>query len=237
MAALRSPDDDDFSVLWDRLETLPFSWRAVPVGAWEHAVEHYAKQFEAQLATVAETVPSLDVHEEVAKELDRIGARVVSRLQSVAPVFQCMRAYAFGEPLGPEGLALRSGKLDETLLAQLAEAERNLLRARADHDQWPGGAQLEAQARTRKREPACAALWREAGSWLGYRQDVLDAPILAAILAVENVAPPRALMQDFRRIAEFDRQWFEDAQRSAFLYAYGRYLAKVMEGESESADG
>lgn len=228
MAALRCPDDDDFAVLWDRLETLPFSWRALPIDAWEQAVGRYVEPLIAELAEVAKAVTTLDVNEEIGKELDRVSARIVSRLPSLQPVFACVRADLFGLPLGPEESALRSGMLNEMLLEDLGRYEEDLLRARAAHDQWPGGPALESKAAACKQNPAYKSLWRKALLGARFRQDVLNAPIVAAVLAVENETPERNLMLDLRRAAEFDKQWFEDAHRSAFLYVYGRELAERM---------
>jgi hypothetical protein len=217
-AAIRS-HEEDFPNLWDRLETLPFSWRSIPISAWDRAVEQYVAFLRAGFLELGDAAEALEPERLIREQVEQAVGRIVSRLDCLRPVFGLTCQRLLDQPLEAQEQALFAGHLIPIMVQQRDECQADLLRELADDDRWPGSDWVVEQSETLKRSPVYGPMWIQARSGVGWRQDVLDAPVLAAILAVDDSVPSKSLMQDLRRFAHFSPQWYEQAFHWSFLYA------------------
>ena len=130
-----------------------------------------------------------------------------------------------GLPADPEVELLSSGLLAANYLESIQHESVRLLQSRADHEAWPGFWTPPEVLDTWRMKPVYAEIFERVRMPSVFQRDVAEAPVLAAGLAVSGTYPPRTLVQDFRRLSEFEPHWFAEAYTNAFFVFFGQQLA------------
>jgi hypothetical protein len=228
MAALAVPEGETelFAVLWRAMHSLPFCWLAVPRSAWHTAASRWLAAQRSALEIAQ--LPGFDAVQMVNAHAYESARRMVTGdpyMPWLAPVLELARSEALGLPCSPETLALRRGPFRQMALGRYWDAIARLPAApygATDPVPWTYGVHqyehvLHASDLARLRvNPS-----RQRGVIGEARAAYLNAPAIAAALAVTSQEVRREAQVELRTAHAYDPAWFADAYHWAFLYVLG----------------
>jgi hypothetical protein len=221
-ALLFRADELLFDVIWERLDELPFSWHLVSIQSWLQAANQMAAMYKKQLAGL-----DLEIDEFVQTAFSVFAERAPLRLQPMELISELIDVLGVVPGLVPEGglITLATRPVGQEILGErLAEARQDLLRAQADTD-WPPGPQIAAWV---DNFPTAANEFKElllkAMAGAGYRNDVLNAPVVAAIACAAGEPSSTALAVEIKRLRRFDERWFDTAYSITLALAISKIL-------------
>lgn len=208
-------EPDAFDKMWRTLETLPFSWYALPEGAWTSAVT-------AWLAARSNSLSTFDpgIRTEILKTLfERAVKRICDeRLPSLVVVFELARRRVTAIALSADAsFTLRAQSLNmfATQYFDVIKkhpfatlAGRDLPLATAVYDYFDTVNVMGDFAPLRVLVAADAL-----------KESVLNAPLVAAACAAFSLPLSTDAAIQLHDIESYDTPWFSDAYRCAYLYA------------------
>lgn len=193
---------------WSELEELPFLWHAIPVDAWESAMEQYLNHFERY------------VEEETPLEFDELDH------DPLTPLVECIEDKLGGRstllayldtvhdwsiPIDSETRKnFQRLQLQNDIIDQLLQGEYRSLRQRHEHlelHQWPT---WDERTNYHDWHPhQTHSLANELDNLPGALKDVVDAPVATAVASHIGAHFTRADIMQLRRIRSFDTRWFD----------------------------
>jgi hypothetical protein len=217
-----------FEAVWTGFEDLPFAWALVPVKSWIRGIKAMNR--------------SIDARAELWKELGWSPAE--ARLRTLGPIWdQASKQSPFMATV-LEGVGMTLGGMPKPPQQMLAMARTTagrgtlvglrdgactemLLRHAMSEDFWPqGGVRDRALAIG---VPAAVLEEVRVPAEFGHRDDVYNAPGVAAAISVLDKACPLPLLLEIRRIRSFDETWFDFAHAMALTLLLGKRFAENKE--------
>jgi hypothetical protein len=215
-------DEAQFDAVWERLEELPFSWHLVPVEAWMQAASSLATHYRDQLVDFGGDVDGL-----LRQFFSTFAKRVPVKLEPLGHIIELVGSMEIIPGLvdKPGLLSIaRSQQGRAHLIKHLSVARQDLLRAQADAE-WPQGHQVGNWSGANKDLlTEFQELWLKPPDGVGFRSDVLHAPIIAALASTFNLPVNRDLVCEIKRLRRFDERWFDTAYSVALALAISHML-------------
>lgn len=216
---LLKSNPNDVSMLLDMFERLPFSWRLVPIRAWLQATRRHVAGLRGQLK-------ELDGCDEII--LSSITA-TLGRAAERYPYFEvlqeliCWDFHGWLRGAEAQYLRLASSEAGRAVLRQtLDDSHQDLLRARADGNHWPTGADLVPWLDQELRaHPEVMPVLPAVTLGTGFRKPVQYAPIAAALISVYGLEAPARTVFEIASLRTFDKGWFDEAYRLALTWMLG----------------
>ncbi len=210
-ALIRAPRED-FELLWEQLETLPFSWRLIPVRAWVRAAGIHRRALIGKLRGIPGARRMAD--NEIAAFLDRAGVHQGFFL----PLADSIRIEVLGRPITETEL-----RTPLTLLGDVLRGERQALLQRNYGQRWPDGESTVSWFREHGSgfSRTLSPLWQVAEELPRFRRPVLLAPVLTALASLYALPVEAGRLQELRRLRSFDPRWFDIAHEYALRMSLG----------------
>jgi hypothetical protein len=223
LAAFRAPSENQFLRLWRALETLPFWWRAVPMDAWLAAAAKYAAGLQDKSSVLEAVLSSEEVSALVRTPFDRSMARLKGELPHLGPVLARAAARCFNEPLSTEATHLYRDQLRAVLLAQRQPLLTNAVEHISGMSRYPDLSCVTEMAHSLSSQYGMSRLWkREPGrSPDDLAFQVFNAPIAAALCALQGRRLGDAERYALRTACELSPWWFGEVFDLTFLVAFG----------------
>ena len=213
---------EDFELLWERMEQLPFAWWQIPLCSWQDAFVAYGQHWEGVLDRVEDTDLAWQLLED---ETDRCIDRVKGRLGGLLAAFRFLSDRVAGRPISDKGSKIVTPeKLN--WLQQEYDQHRNSCPALSITPYAIPELQglLSQVKRVAADHPWCRSLFvKRTGVFEEPRcADVADAPALAAAMVVADIEASDELAHGIRGVRANHRSWFDEALRLAQFIAFGR---------------
>jgi len=217
--ALFKSDTETFEVVWSLLKLLPFSWLTIPLEIWSQAACCYADDVHDALHALPDTEMQERFFDD---ELRRFFNQLTEdRHPAANALSEWMRHDIYGYFYKKDKeLQLAGQAIGRNILREhLANAQQELLRRQADHDDWPQANMI--QEWTAQVPEIFRQFWLATPQYTEFRKPVLNAPVITALSCVLNISLEQPLWYEIRRLRLFDVQWFDEAYRLIFTLAAG----------------
>ncbi|MBB1089755.1 hypothetical protein HUU61_00480 [Rhodopseudomonas palustris] len=207
--------DDDFEIVWELAQQMPFSWALLNSAVWQDSATAH---FNALREALAHVDLEADAQETlVFDSFQTFRARITQHRRYWAHLCDWLQERLFPQqPLKGSALQVIRGLGDGWLEEHLA-AELLALQARhAADERWAESAALMSAMRT-------IDWWRPTAIKPAphYSAVVRYAPLFAAHCSVNGIVTNESLVYQFRMMRDFDCDWFD----AAYAIALSRGLA------------
>lgn len=204
LALIRRPEERIH--IWRGFERLDFLWETVPVVAWVRAARCLVDRVRNQPVL-------LEIEECLAETyVARLMSALLNDMQKSDPFVNLVReVLAKSLPLEckERNVAVAGSPDGRTALEQcIGDACKDLMVNHADDNNWPTVDALRLAQSSRELERAFNEV-RLRFDFSSYTRGVIDAPTLAAAIAVTGVSIPSAMRLELRRFRAFDQTWFQ----------------------------
>ncbi len=236
LAAIKMGDHGAFHEFWEGMERLPFIWSLVPVDVWLEAARSEQRHLEAQGEALASALSPDLLAELIARPLRVFGESLGTRRRSMRVMLEALHTGGVPVPPPAEPVIQMAALAGGIPLRRARDAAlQELLRTQAIDDSrdayWPPLDQsvLEAMIGALAAPAEVFPALRLDHLGRGYRQPVLDAPVIAAIAAAwgHRLRPDHVFA--LRILRAFDDRWFDDA----YVFTLALALADRARRDSE----
>lgn len=236
LAAIKMGDHPVFHDFWQGMERLPFIWSLVPIDVWLHAARSEQRRLMAEAEALAAALGADIVAELAARPLREFGETLGARRRAMRVMLEALHTAGVPVPEPAEPIMKVATLADGIPLLSTREAAlQELLRTQAVDDTrdayWPqlDASDFEAMVSALRAPEGAFASLRLDPRGRGYRQPVLDAPVIAAVAAAWNHRLRPDHVFALRVLRAFDERWFDDA----YVFTLALALAERARREPE----
>lgn len=218
----------EFAKLWASFEDLSFSWETVPVRDWIRGTRIWWERRTQELLALSEAHVVV-VREAFLSKFRRSADQIARRMPVFPLVRELVDAHVFGEAKPPNSMSMTQWAASvpgqQWFQNSREDALRDLLRAQANA-RWPAvGAIRSLRPLLDDSLPIhLVALQRFAGVVNHWQEDVVSAPVLAALASAWGITPQAEQIFAIRQLRVFDVNWFERCYQATLACAVGLIL-------------